>query len=582
MEKRVILTIVICMGLLLVWQQLFPPPKTPPKRADGGVAASRADGGAAGTAASAGPGDKKAGEPGKPKAEVGTTAGGGTEPKKDGPRPPEEKTTVSTDLVDATFSSYGATLRGWSFKDKKFQREVNGKTVPIDLVTTHKENELPLGLDYAKSGFNVPLDAVWTLDKKEERADEKQLTYRYENDQVRVRKLFTIHTAKEKAYRLNLTVELTNKGQKDVGEQMGVRYTGYQDPNQQGGGMFSPQVQPRTAVCLVNDKFQSEDVKKALKGVSFDGDVKWTGINEHYFLSVMIPQGKEPSTGRRCAISGIEPGTMIAQLNFPERMVAPGKTISRDFMVYLGPKVIKQLKAVDSRLEAAVDYGILGRVTEWLCLPMLFLLQLFFGWTGNWGIAIILLTITVKLATLYWTQKSMMSMKAMSKLAPKVNELKEKYKDDRNRMNLEVMNLYKQYKVNPLGGCLPMFLQMPIYIALYTTLQNAVELYRTPFFGWLHDLSARDPYYILPIVLGGTMFIQQKLSPTTMDNAQARMMMYFMPAMFTFFMLFLPAGLTLYILVNTLLGIAHQYYMNSLDPDKPDPAKKGAPKPARA
>src|SRR5206468_2887197 len=120
-----------------------------------------------------------------------------------------------------------------------------------------------------------------------------------------------------------------------------------------------------------------------------------------------------------------------------------------------------------------------------------------------------------------------------------------KYKDDRNRMNVEVMALYKQYKVNPLGGCLPMLLQMPIYIALYTTLNNAVELYRTPFGFWLKDLSARDPYYILPVVLGATMFVQQKLSPTTMDNAQARMMMYFMPLMFTFFMLFLPAGLTL-------------------------------------
>ena len=173
------------------------------------------------------------------------------------------------------------------------------------------------------------------------------------------------------------------------------------------------------------------------------------------------------------------------------------------------------------------------------------------------------MTILIKLLLLPLTHKSMKSMKDMAKLKPLMEELKKKYKDDKQRLNQEMMNLYKIHKINPLGGCFPMLLQMPIWIALYRMLYSSVELYQTPFIaGWIDDLSWRDPYFIMPIVLGLAMFLQQKLSPTSVDSQQAKMMMYAMPVFMTFIMLYLPSGLVLYIFVNSLLSIGHQLLLN--------------------
>lgn len=197
---------------------------------------------------------------------------------------------------------------------------------------------------------------------------------------------------------------------------------------------------------------------------------------------------------------------------------------------------------------------------------MLSLLQFFHGMVGNWGIAIILLTILVKLATLYWLTKSMRSMKSMAVLAPKMKALKEKYKDDSAKLQLETMALYKENGVNPVAGCLPMFLQMPVWIALYRMLSSASELYLQPFVGgWINDLTARDPYYVLPIALTVTMFLQSRLQPAAVDNAQQKMMMYGMPLMFGAMGLFFPSGLTLYMFTNTVLGALHSVYMNKFD-----------------
>ncbi|HEX5032977.1 MAG TPA: membrane protein insertase YidC, partial [bacterium] len=194
----------------------------------------------------------------------------------------------------------------------------------------------------------------------------------------------------------------------------------------------------------------------------------------------------------------------------------------------------------------------------WVALPILKLLQLFNAFLHNWGLAIIALTILIKLLLHPLTKKSMASMKAMQNLQPALQKLREKYKDDREKLNVESMELFRRHKVNPMGGCLPMLIQMPIYIALYKVLYNATELYHAPFFGFYHDLSAPDPYYIMPVLLGIFMVLQQKMTPTTVDPAQAKIMMI-MPVMFSLFMIFLPLGLVLYIFVNTLLTVVQQY-----------------------
>jgi YidC/Oxa1 family membrane protein insertase len=180
----------------------------------------------------------------------------------------------------------------------------------------------------------------------------------------------------------------------------------------------------------------------------------------------------------------------------------------------------------------------------------------------NWGIAIIILTVFVKLLLNPLTRHSMKSMKAMQMLQPRLKELKERYKNDKERLNMETMHLFRAHKVNPMGGCLPMLLQLPIYIALYKVLWNSIELYRAPFFWFYRDLSAPDPFFIMPIILGVAMWLQQKLTPSaTADPAQAKAMQI-MPIMFTAFMLFLPAGLVLYILINTVMGVLQQWMMN--------------------
>lgn len=235
----------------------------------------------------------------------------------------------------------------------------------------------------------------------------------------------------------------------------------------------------------------------------------------------------------------------------------PGRTREMSFRAFLGPKDLDELKAVERGLDDTIDFWVLG----FLCKPMLWVLRQSYDLVPSWGVAIIVLTLLVKVLTLYPTQKSMLQMKRLAELKPKMDEIRERYKDDKVKMNQAMMDLYKREKVNPLGGCLPMLLQMPIWIALYRTIYGAVDLYQAPLFLWVADLSAPDPYFVMPFLLGALMFLQQKMTPTMGDQTQAKIMLWMMPIMFTAFMLFLPSGLVFYILVNTLLSIAHQWYV---------------------
>ena len=259
--------------------------------------------------------------------------------------------------------------------------------------------------------------------------------------------------------------------------------------------------------------------------------------------------------------------------------MSPGGWVKRRFAVYLGAKDLAQLDSVkgpqdvEGRLGETIEFGWF----DFLSRPLLMLLKVLHRVSGNWGVAIILLTLLIKLVTVYWSTKSMRSMRQMQRLKPKMDVLREKFKDDKQRMNQELMALYKLHKVSPLGGCVPMLIQMPIWFALYSTLGNAQELYRSGFFGWITDLTAADPYYVLPLLVGGAMFGQQAISPQPMEGAQAKMMKYFMPAMFTVFMMWLPSGLNVYILVNTVLTMIHQWYINKSDPIEPTPSKAAGP-----
>ena len=228
-----------------------------------------------------------------------------------------------------------------------------------------------------------------------------------------------------------------------------------------------------------------------------------------------------------------------------------------DYVAYAGPKSFTTLKAVDENLTGIVDYGTFAVIAR----PILWLLKFLHQYIANWGLAIIALTIIVRLIVLPFNVYSYKSMKVMQKLQPQMNAIRERFKDKSNeeklQMNSEIMKLMKEHKANPLGGCLPMLLQLPVFIALYAVLGQSIELYQAPFGLWIHDLSIRDPLFVTPVLMGITMFIQQKITPSTMDPQQAKIMMW-MPVIFAFFMISLPAGLTLYIFVSTLFGIIQQ------------------------
>jgi YidC/Oxa1 family membrane protein insertase len=279
----------------------------------------------------------------------------------------------------------------------------------------------------------------------------------------------------------------------------------------------------------------------------------WIAFLQHYFLSAWVGNPDEINRyyGRR---SG--DGTYIVGYTSPLQGVAAGTVGEWQSRFYAGPKDQKRLEEIAPNLNLTVDYGFLW----WLAVPLFYILDWMHRLFSNWGVAIIMLTLVVKLALYPLSAASYRSMANMRRVAPQMKRLQERYSDDRQKLSQEMMALYKKEKVNPLGGCLPMLLPMPIFIALYWVLFESVELRHAPFMLWINDLSAMDPYFILPLLMGASMFAQQLMSPAMGDPMQQRMMRL-MPIMFTVLFLFFPAGLVLYWLVNNVLSIAQQYYV---------------------
>ncbi|MCZ7678696.1 MAG: membrane protein insertase YidC [Sandaracinaceae bacterium] len=252
---------------------------------------------------------------------------------------------------------------------------------------------------------------------------------------------------------------------------------------------------------------------------------------------------------------GSPDGTLFeARLIYPWETVEPGQTRTWRVLGYLGPKMPAALASAEHRLPEVVDLGFFSLIAGYLAK----LLGFIHDYVPNWGLAIILLTVLIRLLLFPLTNLSFNSMSRMRLLKPEIDRINEIYKDDAEKKGAAVMELYRKHKINPLSGCLPMLLQLPIWWALYTSLSTNIELYHMPFALWWTDLSAPDPYFVLPLMLGVLMHVQQRITPTTADPMQAKMMMWFMPIMITVFMLFLPSGLCLYMLTNSALGIAQQ------------------------
>ena len=305
----------------------------------------------------------------------------------------------------------------------------------------------------------------------------------------------------------------------------------------------------------------------------------YTAAIQHHFLSAIVPQGDRPSVYQVKA----DEGRLVASVVGTPATVAPGESAQFEHILYVGPKLQDQLEPIHPKLDLTVDYG-------WLTLlssPMFMLLSWIHDFVGNWGWAIIIVTVIIKLAFYKLTATSGRSMAKMRELQPRMKALQERYKDDRQALSQAMMDLYKREKVNPAAGCLPILIQMPFFLAFYWVLVESVEMRQAPFALWIDDLSVRDPYFILPLIMGAAMLFQQKLNPAPADPVQARVMQI-MPIMFTGFFAFFPSGLVLYWVTNTLLSIAQQWRINKVvhaeavarKQGKPKKGKKGKPEEA--
>lgn len=316
--------------------------------------------------------------------------------------------------------------------------------------------------------------------------------------------------------------------------------------NYAGGAYFTPE-----------DKFKKiafqQMLKEKLNKPVTDG---WVAMMQHYFLAAWIPPRGQQDT---FYTNVLDNSRYIIGLYSPPVSIAPGTTHAFDNQIFIGPKLQDHLTEVAPGLDLAVDYGWLTFIAQ----PIYWALSWIHAVVGNWGWAIIILTILIKLAFYKLSEASYRSMAKMRQFTPRMQALKDRYGDDKQRLNQAMMELYKSEKVNPLGGCLPILIQIPVFIALYWVLLGSVEMRQAPFILWLNNLSVPDPYFVLPLIMGVSMFVQQKLNPAPPDPMQAKVMMS-LPFIFTVFFAFFPSGLVLYWTVNNLLSIAQQWHITRL------------------
>ena len=323
------------------------------------------------------------------------------------------------------------------------------------------------------------------------------------------------------------------------------------DPSSENSGMgLAPFL--GAATSNADDRFKKFNFKDMLEEpYKAQTQGSWIAMIQHYFLSAWIPN---PDKIHTYTTRVTKDGFNIAGFLSPATVVAPGATTTTSAQLYVGPKDQYTLEKISPFLELSVDYGWLW----WIAQPLFWLLTKIHGLVGNWGVAIILLTVLIKGAFFKLSAASYRSMANMRRVQPKMADIREQYADDKQKQSQAMMELYKKEKINPMGGCLPILVQMPVFIALYWTLMESVELRHAPFALWINDLSVMDPYFVLPILMGASMWFMQKLNPPPPDPMQAKLMQW-LPIVFTFFFLWFPAGLVLYWVVNNLLSMTQQY-----------------------
>jgi len=465
--------------------------------------------------------------------------------------PLEVEKVIESDLYRVTLSSSGGVIKQWELKkytEKKEESEVEEaiELVPEEMLhfpltmispeesirgnrAYHLLDEAPLQLD-----ANTPLGVVKMVYAG---PDGKKITkeLRFHHDTYEVD--FKVETeGYDQAYDLSL------------GTNFGIHEWGLQRGGTVGGiGLIDDEVVRASPPKMKEDK------------TTFDGKAKWFGLQDKYFLSALVPNDDFPLGPVSFEKRGAKEISAKVQLEQHDGVHV------HNFLMYVGPKEFDRLNKLDVNLDEAIDFGwfMFGSLlpVRMIAKPIFYLLKFFHQFTQNYGISIIIVTVLIKALFYPITKKSMSSMKSMSTIQPKIAAVKKQWAQDKEKMNQELMKLYRTEKVNPLGGCLPMLIQIPVFISLYNILYTTIELRHAPFFLWVQDLSQKDPYYVLPVIMGATMFLQQYTAPKTMDSSQSKVMQ-FLPIVYTYFFLNFPSGLVLYWLVNNSLTIVQQQILN--------------------
>lgn len=469
-----------------------------------------------------------------------------------GPLQSGQRVKVQTDLMYAEIDTLGGDLRRLELLK---HRETHDKAKNFTLL-----EDDPKKIYIAQSGLigndlpthKTQFSADATQFQLTDGAKELQVKLRWQGKNgVRVDKIFTFHKG---SYVVDVGYEITNGSGLRLDPHAYYQLVRNGKPPADSPKFISTFTGP--AIYTDKDKFRKiefSDIAKDKANYPKQSNDGWVAMVQLYFLSAWLPANGQPREfyAKKLGDDLYDVGMVI-----PVGAIEPGASKKISAPLYVGPQEQDNLGKLAPGLDLVVDYGVLTVISA----PLFWVLELIHKFVHNWGVAIILLTVLIKLAFYPLSAKSYHSMAQMRVLGPKLQKLKEQYGDDRQRLHQAMMELYKTEKVNPLGGCLPIVVQIPVFIALYWALLNSVEMRQAPFMLWITDLSAPDPYYILPIVMGLTMIIQTKLNPTPPDPIQAKVMMV-MPVAFSIFFFFFPAGLVLYWVVNNTLSIAQQWYV---------------------
>lgn len=462
-----------------------------------------------------------------------------------------EQVVVSTDVLRLTFDTTGAQLIRAELLKYPTSGQPNKPTVLLDR-SPELTYVVQSGLVGAPNGqsfpnHQTPFRLVST--DHELKGDSLQVVFEADSGGLKVTKTYTLHRGR---YDIDVQHSLANTSDAPLAPSLYLQLE--RDGNDPADTSSFYHTFTGVAVYSEQDKFQKitfSDIAKGKGSYIKQADNGWLAVVQHYFATAWVPpQGKQ----RTNELLQVQPNLYAARSIEAVGTVQPGATAQVDSRLWVGPQDQKAMAAVAPGLELVVDYGWLTIIAK----PLFSLLTWLHSLLGNWGWAIVALTVIIKAVFFPLAAASYRSMARMKQVAPRLQALKEKYGDDRQKLNQAMMEMYRTEKINPLGGCLPMVVQIPVFIALYWVLLASVEMRGAPWILWVHDLSVRDPYFILPAVMMATMFLQIKLNPTPPDPIQAKVMMI-MPLVFGGMMFFFPAGLVLYWCVNNTLSIAQQW-----------------------